>query len=172
MDKPRCQRKLMAVLWAGFSWSGVAWELSRSRGFEVVVLIVFRVFLSSASSAGSTGRAPTCSACPPPTADLDAYLAARVRQARLEDVRALAGPLLATATGGRLRQGGHLWELVRRLARTEQIEAGRRERRVPSTPSRNWKPRKPCSVCAAPGQAAHPAACSRILALGVHGSYK
>ncbi len=32
----------------------------------------------------------------------------------------LAGPLLATATGGRLRQG-HLWELVRRLARDAGI---------------------------------------------------
>ncbi len=31
--------------------------------------------------------------------------------------RQLTGPLLATAAGGRLRQG-HLWELVRRLART------------------------------------------------------
>jgi len=34
--------------------------------------------------------------------------------------RQLSGPLLATATGGRLRQG-HLWELVRRLARTAGI---------------------------------------------------
>jgi integrase/recombinase XerD len=39
-----------------------------------------------------------------------------------DDVRLLTGPLLATATGGRLRQG-HLWELVRRLARTAGIEA-------------------------------------------------
>ena len=36
--------------------------------------------------------------------------------------RRLAGPLLATASGGRLRQG-HLWELVRRLARDAGIEA-------------------------------------------------
>ena len=39
-----------------------------------------------------------------------------------DDVRLLTGPLLATATGGRLRQG-HLWELVRRLARIASIEA-------------------------------------------------
>ncbi len=32
------------------------------------------------------------------------------------------GPLLATASGGRLRQG-HLWELVRRLARAADIGA-------------------------------------------------
>jgi site-specific recombinase XerD len=38
------------------------------------------------------------------------------------DWRQLAGPLLATAKGGRLRQG-HLWELVRRLARTAGIGA-------------------------------------------------
>jgi integrase/recombinase XerD len=37
-------------------------------------------------------------------------------------VRQLSGPLLATATGGRLRQG-HLWELVRRLARTAGVSA-------------------------------------------------
>jgi integrase/recombinase XerD len=35
----------------------------------------------------------------------------------------LSGPLLATVTGGRMRQG-HLWELVRRLARAAGIEAG------------------------------------------------
>jgi site-specific recombinase XerD len=36
--------------------------------------------------------------------------------------RQLSGPLLATATGGRLRQG-HLWELVRCLARTAGVGA-------------------------------------------------
>jgi len=36
--------------------------------------------------------------------------------------RQLSGPLLATAAGGRLRQG-HLWELVRRLARTAGVGA-------------------------------------------------
>jgi site-specific recombinase XerD len=54
-------------------------------------------------------------------AALDAYLAARARHAGLEDARQLAGPLLATATGGRLQQS-HLWELVRRLARDAGIE--------------------------------------------------
>ena len=42
---------------------------------------------------------------------------------RGSDARQLAGPLLATASGGRLRQG-HLWELVRRLARDAGIQAG------------------------------------------------
>jgi integrase/recombinase XerD len=47
---------------------------------------------------------------PATAAALDAYLAE------------LTGPLLATTTGGRLRQG-HLWELVRRLAQAAGIEA-------------------------------------------------
>jgi site-specific recombinase XerD len=51
---------------------------------------------------------------------LDTYLADRGRRARLDRVAGLGGPLLATATGGRLRQG-HYWELVRRLARTAGI---------------------------------------------------
>ena len=55
-------------------------------------------------------------------AALDAYLADRARCGGLSDTRQLAGPLLATASGGRLRQG-HLWELVRRLARDAGIEA-------------------------------------------------
>ena len=37
-------------------------------------------------------------------------------------LRSWSGPLLATAAGGRLRQG-HLWELVRRLARTAGVGA-------------------------------------------------
>jgi integrase/recombinase XerD len=59
---------------------------------------------------------------PATTAALEAYLAARARQAGVGEWRQLVGPLLATATGGRLRQG-HLWELVRRLARTAGIGA-------------------------------------------------
>jgi len=58
---------------------------------------------------------------PATCAALDAYLADRARRAGVDDVRMLAGPLLATATGGRLRQG-HLWELVRRIARAAGIE--------------------------------------------------
>jgi site-specific recombinase XerD len=58
---------------------------------------------------------------PATAAVLDAYLADRARRAGLGGPAQLAGPLLATATGGRLRQG-HLWELVRRLARTAGIE--------------------------------------------------
>ena len=49
---------------------------------------------------------------PATRAALDAYLAARAHRAGLDGPARLAGPLLATATGGRLRQG-HLWELVR-----------------------------------------------------------
>ena len=59
---------------------------------------------------------------PATAAALDAYLADRARRSGLSDARQLAGPLLATASGGRLRQG-HLWELVRRLARDAGIEA-------------------------------------------------
>jgi integrase/recombinase XerD len=58
---------------------------------------------------------------PATAAALDAYLAARARQAGIEDVRTLAGPLLATVTGRRL-QRGDLWELGRRLACTVGIE--------------------------------------------------
>ena len=55
-------------------------------------------------------------------AALDAYLADRAHRVGLGDARQLAGPLLATASGGRLRQG-HLWDLVRRLARDAGIQA-------------------------------------------------
>ncbi|MFD6796603.1 MULTISPECIES: tyrosine-type recombinase/integrase [Prauserella salsuginis group] len=41
--------------------------------------------------------------------------------AGLEGWRRLSGPLVATASGDRLRQN-HLWELVRRLARTAGID--------------------------------------------------
>ena len=58
---------------------------------------------------------------PATAAALDAYLADRARRGGLGSPAQLAGPLLATATGGRLRQG-HLWELVRRLARIVGIE--------------------------------------------------
>ena len=59
---------------------------------------------------------------PATAAALDAYLADRACRGGLSGVRRLAGPLLATASGGRLRQG-HLWELVRRLARDAGIAA-------------------------------------------------
>jgi site-specific recombinase XerD len=58
---------------------------------------------------------------PATAAALDAYLEDRARRAGLTDVRELTGPLLATDTGGRMRQS-HLWELVRRLARAAGIE--------------------------------------------------
>jgi integrase/recombinase XerD len=53
---------------------------------------------------------------------LDSYLADRVRRAGVGEWRQLTGPLLATAADGRLRQG-HLWELVRRLARAAGVSA-------------------------------------------------
>jgi site-specific recombinase XerD len=59
---------------------------------------------------------------PATAAALDSYLADRAHRGGLSDARQLAGPLLATASGGRLRQG-HLWELVRRLARDAGIQA-------------------------------------------------
>jgi len=59
---------------------------------------------------------------PATTAALEAYLAGRAALTGVASWWQLDGPLLATATGGRLRQG-HLWELVRRLARTAQIGA-------------------------------------------------
>ena len=90
--------------------------------------------MTSAAQASST-RSALCSssritaavrsACGPRSASaaaLDAYLADRARRGGLSDTRQLAGPLLATAGGGRLRQG-HLWDLVRRLARDAGIQA-------------------------------------------------
>ena len=59
---------------------------------------------------------------PATVAALEAYLAARAQRAGAADWRQLTGPLLATSAGGRLRQG-HLWELVRRLARTAGVGA-------------------------------------------------
>jgi integrase/recombinase XerD len=59
---------------------------------------------------------------PATVAALEAYLTERAARAGVGEWRQLGGPLLATAAGGRLRQG-HLWELVRRLARTAGIGA-------------------------------------------------
>lgn len=61
------------------------------------------------------GRRAKIPLTPATVAALDAYLAARAERAGAGEWRQLSGPLLATATGGRLHQG-HLWELVRRLA--------------------------------------------------------
>jgi integrase/recombinase XerD len=57
---------------------------------------------------------------PATVAALETYLTERA--VRVGEWRQLGGPLLATAAGGRLHQG-HLWELVRRLARTAGIDA-------------------------------------------------
>ena len=51
---------------------------------------------------------------------LDAYLADRAARSGIGEWRHMSGPLLVTASGGRLRQA-HLWELVRRLARAAGI---------------------------------------------------
>ena len=59
---------------------------------------------------------------PGTVAALETYLADRAGRAGVREWRYLAGPLLATATGGRMRQG-HLWELVRRLARMAGVGA-------------------------------------------------
>ncbi|MGH3784099.1 MAG: tyrosine-type recombinase/integrase [Pseudonocardiaceae bacterium] len=53
---------------------------------------------------------------------LEAYLVDRSQRAGLDDWRELHGPLLATDTGGRLRQS-QLWELVQRLAKAAGIES-------------------------------------------------
>jgi integrase/recombinase XerD len=58
---------------------------------------------------------------PATMAALDTYLTDRAHRAGAASPAQLTGPLLATATGRRLRHG-HLWELVRRLARTAGIE--------------------------------------------------
>jgi integrase/recombinase XerD len=68
------------------------------------------------------GRKAKIPLTPATVAALDAYLAARAQRAGTGEWRQLSGPLLATAAGGRLRQG-HLWDLVRRLARTAGIGA-------------------------------------------------
>ena len=59
---------------------------------------------------------------PATVAVLETYLADRAQRTGIREWRELSGPQLATSTGGRLRQG-HLWELVRRLARTAGIGA-------------------------------------------------
>jgi len=61
------------------------------------------------------GRRATAPLAPATVAALDAYLADRTERAGVA-ADGLAGPLLATRTGGRLDQAA-LWHLVRRLAR-------------------------------------------------------
>ena len=86
---------------------------------------------------------------PATMAALEAYLADRAERAGTGEWRQLTGPLLATATGGRLRQG-HLWELVRRLARTAGIGAWSSCRRTHCAIRRSpspWTPAPPCATC-------------------------
>jgi site-specific recombinase XerD len=87
-------------------------DLGMERGHRVVRVI---------RKGGGKARLPL----PPATwAALERYLTDRARRAGIEapdEWRALTGPLLATESGGRMRQG-HLWELVRRLARAAEID--------------------------------------------------
>ena len=86
---------------------------------------------------------------PATVAALEAYLAARAERAGAGEWRQLGGPLLATAAGGRLRQG-HLWELVRRLARTAGVGAWEQLSphccAIRPSPS-PWTPAPPCATC-------------------------
>src|SRR5690606_3384877 len=84
-------------------------DLGQDRGHRVLTLV-------------RKGNRKTKIPLAPATWDaLGAYPTARAQAAGLDSWRALPGPLLATATGGRLRQS-HLWELVRRLAKVAGIE--------------------------------------------------
>ena len=65
------------------------------------------------------GRAATVALAPATVEVLEVYLDQRAAAAGVERAR-LAGPLLATRTGGRLTQKA-VWELIRRLARTAGI---------------------------------------------------
>ena len=89
---------------------------------------------------------------PATVAVVEAYLTNGAGRAGVADWRQLAGSLLATATGSRLRQG-HLWELVRRLARTAGIGAWEqlsphclRHSAIPSP----WMRAPPCATCRIP----------------------
>jgi integrase/recombinase XerD len=66
------------------------------------------------------GRKAKIPLTPATVATLDTYLAAQAQWAGVGRWRQPTGPLLATAADGRLRQG-HLWELLRRLARTAGV---------------------------------------------------
>ncbi|MCD2191359.1 tyrosine-type recombinase/integrase [Actinomycetospora soli] len=66
------------------------------------------------------GRGATVALAPATVEVLEAYLGARASAAGVDRVK-LAGPLLATRTGGRLTQKA-VWELVRRLARAGGID--------------------------------------------------
>ena len=86
---------------------------------------------------------------PATVAALEAYLAHRAQRAGVGEWRQLSGPLLATAAGGRLRQG-HLWDLVRRLARTAGIGAWEQlsphSCAIQRSPS-PWTPAPHCATC-------------------------
>ena len=86
---------------------------------------------------------------PATVAALEAYLADRAERAGVGEWRQLSGPLLATAAGGRLGQG-HLWDLVRRLARRAGSARGSSCRRTACAIRRSpspWTPAPPCATC-------------------------
>jgi site-specific recombinase XerD len=85
-------------------------SLGEDKGHRVVTVL------------GKGGRKVKVPLTPGTCGALDAYLADRAARAGLEEWQCLTGPLLATATGDRLRQS-HLWDLVRRLARAAGIPA-------------------------------------------------
>ena len=84
---------------------------------------------------------------PATMAALEAYLADRARRAGMGEWRQLDGPLLATAAGGRLRQG-HLWELVRRLPAPPGSARGTSSRRTACATRRSPSPWTPAPRCA------------------------
>ena len=98
---------------------------------------VLRVFRTAARKA----KIPLT---PATVAALDAYLADRAARAGAGEWRQLSGPLLATAAGGRLRQG-HLWDLVRRLARMTGVGGGSRSRRTHCAIRRSPSPWTPAA---------------------------
>jgi site-specific recombinase XerD len=93
------------------------------------------------------GRRARVPLTPAAAAALDAYLTDRALRAGLAGPRDLDGPLLATATGGRLGQG-HLWELVRRLAREAGVETWDQRPRTRCGTQRSPSPSTPGPACA------------------------
>ncbi|WP_158057114.1 tyrosine-type recombinase/integrase [Saccharomonospora sp. CUA-673] len=83
--------------------------LSQDRGHRVLTIV------------RKGGRRVKIPLAPSTWEALETYLEDRAAAAGLDGWRRLSGPLVATASGGRLRQN-HLWELVRRLARTAGID--------------------------------------------------
>ena len=82
-------------------------DLGNDRGHRVLTVV------------RKGGKKYKAALAPATVATLDAYLATRAGRSGV-DTDALAGPLVATSTGGRMRQS-YLWKLIRRLAKTAGI---------------------------------------------------